>query len=82
MLHLRLTIFSVGGDILIDSETFLMTDFMNLKIKSAQLFGDVHMGRIYIRVFIGMSSRIYINICVCTIFLKDVHKLRDARALS
>jgi hypothetical protein len=32
--------------------TLLVTDFVNLKIKLAQSFRDVHMGRVYVRVFI------------------------------
>jgi hypothetical protein len=36
MLHLRLIILSVGGDVRVDSETLLITDFINLKIKPAQ----------------------------------------------
>jgi hypothetical protein len=28
----------VGDDVLIDSETFLMTDFVNLKIKAGSVF--------------------------------------------
>jgi hypothetical protein len=35
MLYLRLIILSVGGDVPVDSETFLVTNFINLKIKSA-----------------------------------------------
>jgi hypothetical protein len=53
----------VGGDISVNSETLLVTDFVNLKIKPAQLFGGAHIGY---RVLIGMS----INICVCIMFLK------------
>jgi hypothetical protein len=33
----------VGGDILIDSETLLVTDFVNIKIKPTQSFRCVHM---------------------------------------
>jgi hypothetical protein len=50
VLHLRLIILSVEGDITIDSETLLVIDFVNLKIKPAQFFGGVDMGRICIRV--------------------------------
>jgi hypothetical protein len=32
----------MGGDVPIDSEALLMTDFVNLKIKLAQSFGDAH----------------------------------------
>jgi hypothetical protein len=37
VLHLCLIIFLVGDDVPINSETFLVTDFVNLKVKSAQL---------------------------------------------
>jgi hypothetical protein len=50
VLYLRLIILSVGGDITIDSETFLVIDFVNLKIKLAQFFGGVDIGRICMRV--------------------------------
>jgi hypothetical protein len=32
VLHIRLIIFLVGGDVPVDSETFLMTDFINFNI--------------------------------------------------
>jgi hypothetical protein len=35
------------GDIPIDSETFLVTDFVNLKIKSAQSFKCAHKYSVY-----------------------------------
>jgi hypothetical protein len=37
---------------LIDDETFLMTDFVNLKIKPAQSFRSAHRSRIYVHMFI------------------------------
>jgi hypothetical protein len=43
-----------------------LTDFMNLKIKSAQSFGCTYMGSLCVRVFIEMSDYIYMSICVCT----------------
>jgi hypothetical protein len=55
----------VGDDISVNSETLLVTDFVNLKIKPAQLFRDAHIGY---RVFIEMS----ISICVCIMFKKKV----------
>jgi hypothetical protein len=67
VLHLQLIIFLVGDDISVNSETLLVTDFVNLKIKPAQLFRDAHIGY---RVFIGMSAHIYMSICVCIMFLK------------
>jgi hypothetical protein len=70
ILYLRLIIFSVECDVLVDSETLLVTDFMNLKIKSAQSFEDVDRGRMCVRVFIGMSTRTCMSICICNVFLK------------
>jgi hypothetical protein len=42
----------VGGDIFIDSETLLVTDFMNLKIKSTQFFKGVYRDSLCMHVFI------------------------------
>jgi hypothetical protein len=42
----------VGGDVSIDSETLLVTDFINLKIKPTQSFRDAHIDKIYVHVFI------------------------------
>jgi hypothetical protein len=58
----------VGGNIPIDSETLLMTDFVNLKIKPVQFFRDAYRGRVCVRIFIGMSTHICISTCVCTVF--------------
>jgi hypothetical protein len=55
---LRLIIFSVGDDVPVDSESLLLTDFMNLKIKSAQSFRNAHRDRMCVYVFIEMSARI------------------------
>jgi hypothetical protein len=55
----------VKGDVLINSETFLMIDFMNLKIKPTQSFECTHKDRVYIRVFIGVSAHIYIYEYLC-----------------
>jgi aspartate carbamoyltransferase catalytic subunit len=57
-------------DVHIDSETLLMTDFVNLKIKSAQSFRGAHRNRMCVRVFIEVSARTCMSICVCTLFLK------------
>jgi hypothetical protein len=70
MLHLRLIIFSVGGDVPVDSETLLVIDFVNLKIKLAQSFECAHKSRVCVCVFIGVSVHTCMNICVCTVFLK------------
>jgi hypothetical protein len=55
----------------IDNETLLMTDFVNLKIKTARSFKDTHIYRIYIRVFIEIDAHTCMSICDCTIFLKN-----------
>jgi hypothetical protein len=45
-------------------------NFVNLKIKSVQLFGYAHRGRVCMRVFIGLSARICMSIYVRSVFLK------------
>jgi hypothetical protein len=62
--------FLVGGDVPIDNETFLMTDFINLKIKSAQSFGCAHKSMICVRIFIGINVHTYMSIYIYTVFLK------------
>jgi hypothetical protein len=62
--------FSVGGDVIVDRETFLMTDFMNLKINLTQFFRGAHRSRICVHVFIRLSANTYITICIYTVFLK------------
>jgi hypothetical protein len=54
----------VGGDIPIDSDAFLMTDFMNLKIKPTQSFKGAHRDRVCVRVFIGVSTYTCMSIYV------------------
>jgi hypothetical protein len=41
-----------GGDVSIDSDALLVTDFVNLKIKSTQSFRCAHRGRMCVSVFI------------------------------
>jgi hypothetical protein len=62
----------VGGDVPVDSEVLLVTDFMNLKIKPAQSFGGAHRGRVCVCMFIGVSAHTCMSICVCTMFLKKI----------
>jgi hypothetical protein len=62
----------VGDDVSVDSETFLVTHFVNLKIKSAQSFGGVHRYRVCVRVFIGVSAHTCMSIYVCIVFLKKL----------
>jgi hypothetical protein len=72
VLHLQLIILLVGGDVSVDSETPLVIDFMNLKIKSTQSFECDHRDRMYVHVFIGVSVHMYISICIYIVFLKKV----------
>jgi hypothetical protein len=48
----------------------LMTDFVNLKINSAQSFRCAHKDRVCVYVFIWVSARTYMRICIYTVFLK------------
>jgi hypothetical protein len=43
--------FLVGGDVSIDSEMFLMIDFVNLKIKPSQFFSGAHKDTMYVCVY-------------------------------
>jgi hypothetical protein len=60
----------MGDDVPVDSETLLVTDFVNLKIKLTQSFRGVHRGRMCIHIFIEVSARTCMSIYVCTVFLK------------
>jgi hypothetical protein len=60
----------VGGDVPVDSDAFLVTDFVNLKIKPAQSFRCAYKSMVYVHMFIGMSAHTYMSIYVCTVFLK------------
>jgi hypothetical protein len=54
----------VGGDVPVDSETLLVTDFVNLKISPAQSFGGAHRSKMYVHVFIGVNNHTCMTICV------------------
>jgi hypothetical protein len=60
----------VGGDVPVDSETLLVIDFVNLKIKLAQSFEGAHRDRVCVHVFIGVSARTCMSIYIYTVFLK------------
>jgi hypothetical protein len=70
MLYLRLIIFSVGCDVPVNSETLLVTDFVNLKIKPAQSLEGAHRDRMCVCMFIRVSVHTCMSICVCIMFLK------------
>jgi hypothetical protein len=46
-----------------------VTDFVTIKIKSAQSFECAHKDRMCVRVFIGISAHICMSIYGCTMFL-------------
>jgi hypothetical protein len=71
VLHLRLIILSIGDDVPVDSETLLVTDFVNLEIKPVQSFRCAHRYRVYVCVFIEVSVHMCMSIYVCTVFLKN-----------
>jgi hypothetical protein len=68
VLYLRLIILSVRDDIFIDSETLLMTNFINLKIKPAQSFKYAYRDKMCVYVFIEMSVHIFMSIYIYNIF--------------
>jgi hypothetical protein len=63
----------VENDVPIDSETLLVTDFVNLRIKSAQSFGGAHRDMVCVHVFIVMNASTCMSICVCNVFLKKIN---------
>jgi hypothetical protein len=56
----------VGGDVSVDSETLLVIDFVNLKIKPTQSFRGAHKGRMCVRACVhrGECSYIYEYLCL------------------
>jgi hypothetical protein len=59
----------------VHSDVFLVIDFVNLKIKSAQLC---------VRVFIWVGAHTCMSICVCIMFLKKekiYRKRGDVRSM-
>jgi hypothetical protein len=59
----------VIGDGSIDSETLLVTDFMNLKIKLIQSFICAHKDKVCVCVH-RVSAHTRINIYICAVFLE------------
>jgi hypothetical protein len=62
----------VGGDVPVDSDVLLVTDFMNLKIKLTQSFEYAHKSKMCSCVFIEVSAHTCMSICVY-IFIKKNH---------
>jgi hypothetical protein len=72
MLYLWLIIILVRCDVPVDNESLLVTDFLNLKIKSAQFFRDAHRNRVYVPIFIGVSARMCMSFYVYTVFQRKM----------
>jgi hypothetical protein len=75
VLYLRLIILSVGGDVPVDSEVFLVIDFVNFKIKSVQSFGGVYRDRICVCIYKGECLYVYGYLCLkkrLSVFKKKV----------
>jgi hypothetical protein len=70
VLHLRLIILLLGCDVPIDNDALLVTDFINLKIKSVQSFGVAHTGRVYIYIYTGECSYVYEYLHLYCVFKK------------
>jgi hypothetical protein len=60
----------VADDVFIDSKTLLVTDFVNLNIKTAQSFGGAHRDKVYVCILIGMSVHTCMNIYIYIVFQK------------
>jgi hypothetical protein len=68
----------VVSDVPVDDETPLVTSGIS-RSAGAQSFGGAHRGRVYVRVFIGVS------VCACCVVMcnskkKIIKKTRHARA--
>jgi hypothetical protein len=60
----------VVDDVSVDNETLFVTDLVNFKIKPVQSFKCANRDRVCMRVFIGVSDRTYMSICICIVFLQ------------
>jgi hypothetical protein len=60
----------VKDDVSINSETLLVTDFINFKIKPAQSFRGAHRDKVCIHVFIRVNAHMRMSIYVYTILKK------------
>jgi hypothetical protein len=60
---------SSGSNPRFDSDALLVTNFVNLKIKSVQSFRYAHKGRVYMHIFNGVSASTCMSIYIYNIFL-------------
>jgi hypothetical protein len=61
----------MGDDVSVNSETLLLIDFTNLKIKPTQSFKSGHKDKLCIYVFIEINTPTYITTSVFTVFVKN-----------
>jgi hypothetical protein len=66
----------VEGDVPVDNESLLLTDFVNLKINPVQSFGGAHRGSLCVCVFIWVSAHTCMSIYICTVFLKKYYGIK------
>jgi hypothetical protein len=73
VLHLRLIILSVEGNVPHQQRNALNNQLHNIKIKPTQSFINAHRDRVCMRIFIGINTRTCMSIYVCTAFLKKFY---------
>jgi hypothetical protein len=61
----------------VGNEMLLVIEFVNLEIKLTQSFRDVHKSKMYVCVFIELSTHMYIKICIYTVFITKKNYLHD-----
>jgi hypothetical protein len=62
----------VEGNVPVDSDALLVTDFVNLKIEPAQSFGGAHRDRLCVCVHSGECSYVYKYLCLYCVSKKNV----------
>jgi hypothetical protein len=65
----------VEDDISIDSDTLLVTDFVNLRIKLAHSFKCAHKGKVRACVHMSECSDVYENLCLYCISHKKMFEI-------
>jgi hypothetical protein len=64
--------FLVGVDIFVDNKMFLVIDFINLKIKSAQSLKDAHNNRVCMYVYMSECYYVYKYLCLYCVYQKII----------
>jgi hypothetical protein len=74
VLYLRLIILSIGSDVSVDSETLLVIDFINFKIKPTQSFRVAHRGMVCVCVYRDECLYIYKYMHLYCVSKKDYYE--------